>query len=156
MLSYSNYFQALWTCHTIAGGWLVCFDLEPWWLAHLSSIFQLYRGGQFYWWRKTEDTEKTTDLLQLTPKHNHIMLYTSPWSGLEPTTLMMIGTACLSSFKYNYHTFTSIYTHKKQHCSKLHWLFFSYSCCIDGNVYNLLIRATWNFVYWCYFNFVSL
>ena len=25
-------------------------------------IFQLYRGSQFYWWRKPEYPEKTTDL----------------------------------------------------------------------------------------------
>ena len=83
-------------------------------LTSLSTIFKLYRGCQFYWWRKTDYPEKTTDLPYVTDKLYHVVVLLALSGSVECTTSVVIGTDCIGSCKSNYHMImvtTAPYSH---------------------------------------------
>jgi hypothetical protein len=105
-------------------GWFI----GLWWLTGTFNNISVISWRQFYWWRKPEFQEKTTDLSQVTDKLYQIMLYRVhlAWAGFELTTLVVIGTDCTDSWKTHCKAIYSlqiIYNDKVQYVGRFEYTY---------------------------------
>ena len=128
------------TLCTMYDMWTVNIWFGLWCSTPIWAMLQLYREGQFYWWKNSlsnasvipwrsvllveEQFEQYFSYIvevsfiggrnqstRRKPPTNFItqccIEYTSPWTGIELTTLLVIGTDCKDSCKSNYNTLTT-------------------------------------------------
>ena len=79
-------------------GW---FGLLLWYLKPLSTIFQLYHGGQLIGGGKRRTWRKPPSCRKSLTKLYYIMLQTLTWAGIEATTSVVIGTDYIGGCKSN-------------------------------------------------------
>jgi hypothetical protein len=80
------------------------------WMVSVMVFNGTFNNSSVISWRSVLLVEETTDLQQVTEKLYHIMLYTSTWGGVEPTTSVVICTDYIGSRKSNYLTITATTT----------------------------------------------
>jgi hypothetical protein len=106
-----------------------------WLLTPLSTICQLYRDDQLYWWMNTRRKPPTHRKPRSSVITYCCIQYSSP--ERELTTSVVIGTDCMDS-KYHYHAInTTAVSHLLEKHNILRYLFYF------GGKYNIS-RAAWD------------
>ena len=109
--------------------------MDVWFLTPLSTIFQLYRDDQLYWWMNTRRKPPTYRKSPSNLITYCCIQYSSP--ERELTMLVVIGTDCMDR-KYNNHAInTTTVSHLLEKHNILRYLFY-----FGGKYY--ISRAAWD------------